>query len=105
MARRNMKNAVEKCGSLMSSEFERMIHGFAIPTGRDSRREESFYLRSEVDPTLVEGIEQGLDAKAVAGGEDCPVYTVPKHEREFSPQSVQAISAKLLIKMKDNFAV
>jgi hypothetical protein len=57
MARRNLENAVEECARLMSSEFERVIDGFAIPTGRDSRREESFYLRSEIDPTLVERIE------------------------------------------------
>jgi hypothetical protein len=105
MARRNLENAVEERACLMSTEFKRVIDGLAIPTRRDSCREKSFDFRSKIEPTLVECIEERLDAEAVTGGEDGLVYAVPKHEGELSPQSVEAISTELFIKMKNNFAV
>src|SRR5215469_2374208 len=54
---------------------------------------------------IVKGIEQGLDAEAVAGSEDSAVGFVPKYKGEFAPQPVKGLSAKVLVKMKGNFAV
>jgi hypothetical protein len=53
----------------------------------------------------MERIKEGFDSKSVAGGEDGPVYAVPKHQGKLSPQPLQAVSTIILIQMQGNFAV
>jgi hypothetical protein len=51
------------------------------------------------------GAEERFYAEAVSCGEDCPVRLIPKHKSEFTPQAVQALRAKIFIKMQSDLAV
>jgi hypothetical protein len=53
----------------------------------------------------MDGIEQRLDAKTVAGREHHTVGFVPDHESKLAAQPVQALGSKILIEMKRDFAV
>ena len=53
----------------------------------------------------MEGVEQRLDAEAVAGRKDSAVGLIPKHKGEFAAQAVQALRAEVFIEVQSDFAV
>jgi hypothetical protein len=85
VAGRNMEHSLKKRTHLMSAEFDGMVDGLGIPTGRHSGGKQGFHFRREVESLIVEGIEEGLYAETVAGSEDGLIDTVPKHKRELAP--------------------
>ena len=105
VAGRNLKNPVKERAHLMSAEFDGVIDGLGIPTSRHSGGKQGFHFRCEIERFPVEGVEQRLDAEAVAGGEDRPVGFIPKHKSEFAAQSVQALRAEIFIEMQSDLAV
>jgi hypothetical protein len=65
---------------------------------REARTEQMLSLNYSVG-------EERLDTESVTRGEDCSVYGVPKHDGELAPQSVQAVSTQVLVKMKHDLAI
>jgi hypothetical protein len=53
----------------------------------------------------MQGVEEGLDAEAVAGREQGPVGCVPEHQGELTAKPVQAVSAEVLVEMEGDLAV
>src|SRR5437762_5093148 len=105
MAGRDLENALKQRASLMPAKSYAVINRFAIPTGGYSSGEEGFNLGSQIQRSTMERIKEGFNAKSVAGGEDSPIYAVPKHQGKLSPEPLQAVSAKILIQMQGNFTI
>ena len=105
VAGRNLENPVKQRAHLMTAEFDGVIDGLGIPASRHSGGKQRFHLRCEIECPVVPGIEQGLDAEAVARGEDGPVLLIPEHKGELAPQSVQALHAEIFVEMQGDLAV
>src|SRR5881409_3988572 len=89
----------------MPADSARVIDRLAIPSCRYPGSQKRFHLRCEIKCAVVKGIKERLDTKPVARGEDRAVHAVPQHNRELSPQPVQAMSTEVLVKMQGNFTV
>src|SRR6185312_584697 len=89
----------------MSAVFNGMRNGFRVPTRRHSGGEQCFHFRRKIELFVVEGIEQRLDAKAVADGHHRPVALVPNDDGKFTAQAMQELHAKIFIEMESDFAV
>ena len=105
MPGRNLMNSVKQRTHLMSAELDGVIDGLGIPARGHSRGKQRFHFRREVERFLVEGVEQRLDAEAVARREHRSVAFIPQNKRKFAAQAVQALRAEIFVKMQSDFAV
>ena len=105
VAGRDLVDSIIKRAHLMTAEFDRVVDGFGVPASGYSGGEQGFHFRCEIERVVVEGVEQGLDAEAVASGEESAVGFIPENDGEFAAQPVQALWAKVFIKVQSDFAV
>jgi hypothetical protein len=105
VAGRDLEDAVEECAALVTAHLDGVGDGGLIPPRSDACREESFDLRGEVEGLVVKGVEERLDAEAIACGEEGAVAVVPENECKLPAQVMQAFSANLLVEVKGNLAV
>jgi hypothetical protein len=54
---------------------------------------------------IVKGVEQWLDAKAVARREHQPVGFIPDDERELAAQAMQALRSQIFIEVQGDLAI
>ena len=78
------------CGGRRPIEKWTML---AIPARRNAGGEQSLHFRSNVQRALVLGVEERLDAIAVARGEQLLRPVIPDRERVFAAQPVHALRA------------
>ena len=77
----------------------------AVPAGGHAGGEQRLDLGGQVQRTAVMRVVEGLDAEAIAGGEERVVGAVPEHEGELAAQLVQAGRAEVLVEVQGDLAV
>src|SRR5580658_4095736 len=55
--------------------------------------------------SVVERVEERLNAEAVARGKQSPIHAIPNYDGKLAAQPVQAVSAEIFIKVKGDFTV
>jgi hypothetical protein len=101
----DLKDAVEKRAHLMATKNNRVEDAFLIPASGDAGGEECLDLGGEIERLLVPGVEERLDAEAIAGGEEAVVGFVPEDKGELATELMEAMGAEFFVKMESDFAV
>ena len=103
---RHLVNAIKESEILVGhKEVVGLEERGAIPAGGNAQSEQRLDFRGQVQHASVIRIVEGLDAKAIAGGEERVVRTVPERERELTAQLVQASRAEVFIKVQCDLTV
>ena len=76
-----------------------------VPAGRHAGREQRLHLGGEVERAVVLGVEERLDAEAVAGGEQRRFGSSQRTKANSPRRSVQAGGAEVLVEVQRDLAV
>ena len=105
VAGRDLHDAVVEGAHLVAAEGHGVIDAFLIPARGNAGGEERFDFGGEVERVVVPGVEERLDAEAVARGEEAAAVFVPEDEGELAAQMLKAVDAEFLIEVEGDFAV
>src|SRR6185437_16514666 len=101
----NLEDAVIESSALITAHLHGVRHGGLVPARGDTGGEESLDLRCEVEGVVVEGVEERLDAEAIARGEEGAIAMVPEDQGELAAQLVKAFGAEVFVEVKGDLAV
>ena len=87
-----------ECQIMGNAGFIQFFFEFGISENR-------FYLRTEVERAVLDGVVKWLDAHMVPGGEECFLFLVPNGESEHPVQFFGDCFAPLFVSVKDDFRI
>ena len=102
---RDLKDTVVESAHLRAAGLGGVGKGVCIPAGRDAGGKERFYFGGEVEGFVMEGVEEGLDAEAVASGEEGAVSLIPEDEGELAAQAMKTLGTEILIEVQGDFTI